>query len=89
MEDQKTYKVIQWCTGSIGQISIRHFTKDPAFELVGAYVTSDAKHGKDQHRNPERSARAGRSAGQILGGVVLRDVNDVRRRRAAAVERHA
>jgi 2,4-diaminopentanoate dehydrogenase len=44
---EKTYKVIQWCTGSIGQISIRHFAGDPAFELVGAYVTSDAKNGKD------------------------------------------
>jgi len=47
MDEQKTYKVIQWCTGSIGQISIRHFFNTPAFELVGAYVTSEAKHGKD------------------------------------------
>src|SRR5437762_2711760 len=43
----KTYKVIQWATGSIGQISIRHFADNPAFELVGAYVTSEAKDGKD------------------------------------------
>lgn len=42
-----TYKVIQWATGSIGQISIRHFAENPIYELVGAYVTSDAKHGKD------------------------------------------
>ena len=40
-------RVIQWATGSIGQISIRHFAANPAFELVGAYVTSDAKHGRD------------------------------------------
>lgn len=43
----RTYRVIQWATGSIGQIAIRHFAADPAYELVGAYVTSDAKHGRD------------------------------------------
>jgi hypothetical protein len=43
----ETYKVIQWATGSIGQIAIRHFAANPVFELVGAYVTSDAKHGVD------------------------------------------
>jgi 2,4-diaminopentanoate dehydrogenase len=41
------YRVIQWATGSIGQISIRHFVDDPAFELVGAYVTSPEKDGQD------------------------------------------
>jgi len=45
--DQHRYRVIQWATGSIGQISIRHFAGNPAFELVGAYVTSDAKAGRD------------------------------------------
>jgi hypothetical protein len=41
------YRVIQWATGSIGQISIRHFIENPAFELVGVYVTSKAKAGRD------------------------------------------
>jgi hypothetical protein len=41
------YRVIQWATGSIGQIAIRHFADDPAFDLIGVFVTSDAKHGKD------------------------------------------
>jgi len=45
--EQDTYKVIQWATGSIGQISIRHFVENPIYELVGAYVTSEAKHGMD------------------------------------------
>ncbi len=40
-------RVIQWATGQIGQIAIRAMAKDPRFEIVGAYVTSDAKHGKD------------------------------------------
>jgi 2,4-diaminopentanoate dehydrogenase len=41
------YRVIQWATGSIGQISIRHFVDNPAFELVGAFVTSPDKDGRD------------------------------------------
>ena len=45
--NQESYRVIQWATGSIGQIAIRHFAGNPVYELVGAYVTSDAKHGVD------------------------------------------
>ena len=40
-------RVIQWATGSIGQIAIRHFADNPAFELVGVLVTSPAKAGRD------------------------------------------
>lgn len=44
---ERPYRVIQWATGSIGQISIRHFADNPAFELVGVFVTSEEKQGKD------------------------------------------
>ena len=40
-------RVIQWATGGVGQIAIRHLADNPAFELVGAFVTSDEKEGKD------------------------------------------
>jgi hypothetical protein len=40
-------RVIQWCTGSIGKISIRHFAANPAFDLVGVYTTTAAKDGVD------------------------------------------
>ncbi|MBL7498264.1 dihydrodipicolinate reductase [Frankia sp. CNm7] len=40
-------RVIQWCTGKIGQIAIRHFAANPAFELVGVYTTSADKNGVD------------------------------------------
>jgi 2,4-diaminopentanoate dehydrogenase len=64
----RTYRVIQWATGSIGQIAIRHFAANPAFDLVGAYVTSEAKAGKD--------------AGELastgpLGVTATRDVDDI------------
>lgn len=42
-----TYRVVQWATGSIGQIGIRHFVDNPAYELVGVYVTNADKVGRD------------------------------------------
>ena len=45
LEDQ--YRVIQWATGSIGQIAIRHFADNHLYELVGVYVTSPEKAGLD------------------------------------------
>jgi 2,4-diaminopentanoate dehydrogenase len=43
----RPYRVIQWATGSIGQIAIRHFAENPDFELVGVWVSSAAKDGVD------------------------------------------
>ncbi len=60
---QKTYRVIQWCTGVVGKAALRHFIENPVFELVGVLVT-----------NPEK---AGRDAGEIAGlpptGVLATD----------------
>lgn len=44
---QKTYRVIQWATGNVGQIAIRHFADNPIYKLVGVLVTDAAKVGKD------------------------------------------
>jgi hypothetical protein len=41
------YRVVQWATGSIGQIAIRHLVDNPVYELVGVYVTNPEKVGKD------------------------------------------
>ena len=46
-DDARPLRVIQWCTGKIGQIAIRHFVANPAFELVGVYTTSPDKDGVD------------------------------------------
>lgn len=63
-----TYRVIQWATGSIGQISIRHFAENPIFELVGVFVTSDAKRGSD----------AGALAGiDALGVAATTDIEEI------------
>ena len=42
-----TYRVVQWATGSIGAQAIRAFAANPTFDLVGVFVTSAAKVGKD------------------------------------------
>lgn len=40
-------KVIQWCTGVAGQHVARSVMAHPDLELVGCYVMSDAKNGRD------------------------------------------
>lgn len=44
---QESYRVIQWATGSIGQIALRHFVENSCYDLVGTYVTSAEKAGRD------------------------------------------
>ena len=43
----KSYRVIQWATGTVGKQAIRHFVANPAFEMVGVLVTNPDKVGKD------------------------------------------
>jgi hypothetical protein len=42
-----TVKVIQWATGAKGSAMMRETIRNPALELVGAFVYSDDKHGVD------------------------------------------
>lgn len=60
---QQTYRVIQWMTGDVGQVGVRHFASNPVFELVGVLVHTPDKVGRD--------------AGDIVGiaptGVVATD----------------
>ena len=41
------YRVIQWATGNVGRAAIEGVLAHPDLELVGAYVYSDAKAGRD------------------------------------------
>lgn len=41
------YRVVQWATGNIGLRSLRAVIEHPDLELVGLYVFSEAKAGKD------------------------------------------
>ncbi|MEZ5744131.1 MAG: dihydrodipicolinate reductase [Sphingomonadaceae bacterium] len=44
---QRKYKVIQWATGNVGSRALRTAIEHPLLELVGLWVSSDAKAGKD------------------------------------------
>jgi hypothetical protein len=43
----KTYRVIQWATGTVGSVSLRHIIENPAYELAGVLVYNPEKSGKD------------------------------------------
>jgi 2,4-diaminopentanoate dehydrogenase len=47
MTATKVYRVIQWATGNVGSRSLRTVIEHPSLKLVGLYVTSPAKAGKD------------------------------------------
>lgn len=57
------YRVIQWMTGDVGQVGLRHFADNPVFDLVAVLVHTPEKVGKD--------------AGDIIGigptGIVATD----------------
>ena len=42
-----TYRVIQWATGNVGRAAIEGIVTHPDLELVGCYVYSDQKAGRD------------------------------------------
>ena len=41
------YRVIQWATGHVGKHALRAIARHPELELVGLWVSSDSKAGKD------------------------------------------
>src|SRR6185369_3583242 len=43
----KKYRVVQWATGTIGASALRAVISHPAMDLVGVYVYSEAKEGRD------------------------------------------
>jgi 2,4-diaminopentanoate dehydrogenase len=61
----RQYRVIQWATGSVGRLAIRAIAEAPDLDLVGVWVHSPSKAGKD----------AGELAGMAHLGVAA--TNDV------------
>ncbi len=62
------YRVVQWATGNIGLRSLRAVIDHPELELVGLYVYSDAKAGRD----------AGELCGSAPTGVrATQDVDEI------------
>jgi 4-hydroxy-tetrahydrodipicolinate reductase len=46
-DPKRVYRVAQWATGRIGVMTLKELIRSPQFELVGVYVHSAAKDGKD------------------------------------------
>lgn len=42
-----TYRVIQWATGGVGKAAVQYIQAHPELELVGCWVSSEAKDGRD------------------------------------------
>ena len=42
-----TYKVIQWGTGNLGTLAVQSILKHPDLELIGTWVSSSQKAGRD------------------------------------------
>lgn len=67
-DPKRVYRVAQWATGRIGTVSLKALLSSPQFEVVGVYVHSEAKHGKD----------AGELAGLAPVGVkASRNIEDI------------
>jgi hypothetical protein len=62
-------KVVQWATGAIGKTCLRQVIDHPDLELVGLYVHSESKDGKDAGtiaRRPQTGVIATRSVDAIV-----------------------
>jgi 2,4-diaminopentanoate dehydrogenase len=46
-QTKKNYRVVQWATGNVGSRALRHAIEHPDLELVGVWVHSADKVGKD------------------------------------------
>ena len=42
-----TYKVVQWGTGNLGKLAVQSILKHPDLELIGTWVSSSEKAGRD------------------------------------------
>ena len=68
MTDTRRYRVVQWATGNIGSHSLRAVIAHPNLDLVGLYVYSEDKAGRD----------AGELCGVAATGVLAtRDIGEI------------
>lgn len=77
MAAARTVRVIQWATGNVGSRALRTVIEHPAMELVGLYVTSDAKAGKDAAELCGLDRPAGIAATRSVDEIVALDADCV------------
>lgn len=85
MSQQSPVKVIQWATGRAGLPALKAIIERPDTELVGLWVSSEAKDGKDAGELcglPANGVRATRDTAALLAGpgdIVCYSATDVGR----------
>jgi 4-hydroxy-tetrahydrodipicolinate reductase len=68
-EPNKIYRVVQWATGRIGTSSLAELIRSPQMKVVGVYVHSESKEGRDAGELcglPPMGAKATRSIEKII-----------------------
>jgi hypothetical protein len=69
MSAHNKYRVIQWATGNVGSRALRQVIEHPDMELVGLWVSSEAKDGKDAGELcglPATGIKATRSSADLI-----------------------
>jgi 4-hydroxy-tetrahydrodipicolinate reductase len=68
-DPNQKYRVAQWATGRIGEASLRELIRSPQMDLVGVYVHSAGKEGRDAGELcglPPTGVKATRIIGEII-----------------------
>lgn len=77
MTEKRKYRVIQWATGNVGSRALRTVIEHPDLELVGLWVSSQAKVGKDAGELAGLSARTGVTATNSSADLIATDADCV------------
>ena len=77
MSAKKKYRVVQWATGNVGSRALRAVIQHPDLELVGLWVSSDAKAGKDAAELCGLDAKTGVKATTSQDAIIALDADCV------------
>jgi 4-hydroxy-tetrahydrodipicolinate reductase len=77
MSAKSSYRVIQWATGNVGSRALRTVIEHPALELVGLYVTSPDKTGKDAGALAGLGREVGVKASNSVDAMIATDADCV------------
>jgi hypothetical protein len=67
---QQTYRVVQWATGNVGSHSLREIIRHPQMTLVGLYVFSESKAGRDAGEFCGMGSKVGVKATRNIDDIV-------------------
>ncbi len=68
----RTFRVVQWATGSMGRTALRRIIDHPDLELVGVYVYDEKKAGRDAGELVRRPPTGVRASHRIEDIIALR-----------------